>query len=277
MLQKYDKVIAATALAFAALSGTAAAGSADSKLDCDLTNGFASGSAAYTAEANACQASAQAPALRRDIADGIRLLSERHRAKFDLAPLAQRASLDAAAQAHAQDMAARAYASHTDPEGRGHLHRVRMLDRSLLVGAAGANVAALKTNDASTVFTALTSDLQNMENLTRGMFSHMGVGVAEGSDGLLYVAQVFVQVDGELNAPLPNALPPIADIQARFVEAGFRPVGWALEDRNGDMIDRGLGRRVMADLDTSDNAYLTIKVDLNGDVYSLRGPAVSGR
>ena len=58
-------------------------------------------------------------------------------------------SLIDAARLHAYDMAVRGYAAHEDLEGRTHLDRVRMMERSRLIGAFGANVVVVKAGTSA--------------------------------------------------------------------------------------------------------------------------------
>lgn len=277
MLQIYDKTIAVSALALAALAASAMADTPNTiGTACDLSNGYETSASAFALEADACLKAAPATSVRSDLEDTIRTLTERNREKLAMDGFESRIGLDKAARAHAIDMASRSYVAHEDLEGRGHLHRVRTLDRSVLIGAAGANVTALPTNDGVAAFDALTSDANNMRNLSHSAFSHMGVGVAEDENGYIYVVQLFAQVDGELAEPLPASLPSISRLQANFAEAGFTPLGWELVDDNGRMLDRGLGRRIQADLAPGASAFLTIKAELNGDTYALKGPRVTG-
>lgn len=275
MLQFYDIKGPGVALAFAALAGYASANTTVAQT-CDLTNGYAAPAAAFASEVEACLATERSH-LRTDIETDIRTLTERARAKLNLDAFDQRASLDAAARAHALDMAVRGYAAHADLEGRDHLDRIQTLDRSVLIGASGANVAAGVLEDAATAFNALIGDEENRKNLTRDAFTHMGVGAAQDANGRLYVVQIFAQIDGELTTPLPAELPPIASLRARFVETGFQPVGWELRDTDGRLLRRGYGDQVRIDLAPSQTAELIIEVSLQpGLTYALKGPRVSG-
>ncbi len=277
MLQFYDKYWTLSVLALAALTVPANAEPAASD-GCELSDGYARELPAFMAEADACLAR-EVTAPAKATAERIAVLTERLRAKAGLAAFATRDSLDRAARAHALDMAARGYVAHSDPEGRNHLDRLRALDRTLLVGATGANVAVVpKSYGPIDAFNALIEDEVNRENLTRSSFTHAGVGVAEGPDAL-YLVQVFAQVDGELETPLPLRLPALASVKAELLNPRFEPEAWRLEASDGRPVRRGLGTTILArngGPDADGPYYLEIDARLGTAVYALNGPMVSG-
>lgn len=245
---------------------------------CDLSEGYANNTAAFSAQLESCLADQSTTVHRGDVEANVLALTQRHRSRLGLDELETRSSLDMAAQAHALDMAARSYAAHKDLEGRGHLHRVRTLDRSVLIGSAGANIAAGGLGTGVDAFNALTADPVNRDNLSRDAFSHVGVGAAEAADGTIYVVQLFAQIDGELETPIPAALSSSAKLDASFVDAGFEHVGWSLTDEAGRLLDRGYGERVTATLDAAQSAFINVDVARHGgDTYSLKGPRVTGQ
>lgn len=278
MLQFYDKAFAASVLALAALAAPVSADVADSASSaCDLSDGYASGVIGFTAEAEACLAQHQHDAHAETHA-GVMALTERHRARFNLDGFETRATLDMAATAHAMDMAARGYAAHADELGRSHSERLRMFDRTLLVGASGANITIVPAGtDPVDVFNALISDPVNAANLTRDVFTHAGLGMAESADGRTYVVQVFAQVDGELDTALPLTLSNLADVEASFIDPRFSQAGWRLETADGVALRRGNGERIAARALDGVTAYLDIEATLGTQTYQLSGPAVEAR
>ncbi len=271
MLQFYDKTWAVSVLAFAALAAPVSLAHGAPEDSCDLSNGYALNADAFDAEAKACLA---ATTRLADVEDRIRALSDRQRAKAGMAPLKTRAALNDAARLHALDMAARGYTKHSDLEGRSHLQRVRMLDRTLLVGAFGANVAAIPGEDSIDAFNALIGDSANRRNLVRDEFSHLGVGAA-ASDGMLYVVQLFAQADGELRRALPFALTDRSALKAEFADAGFTPIGWRLENAEGRTLAQGRGDRLHRRMDIDEPAYLEVAVSRDLQTYYLKGPMVA--
>ncbi|MEO0982209.1 MAG: CAP domain-containing protein [Pseudomonadota bacterium] len=270
MLQFYDTLSGAAALALAAFAAPASAEPAA----CTPLDGYGAQSVSYADEALACLETASA--ARPDIEAGVRTLADRYRARGDSPPLAMRQSLNDAARLHALDMAARGYAAHEDLEGRGHLHRLRTLDRHLLFGAFGGNVAVVESANAIDAFNALISDEVNRDNLERNAFNLTGVGVAEAG-GRLYVVQLFAQGDGELRQALPITLPSRAEIEAEFADAGFRPLGWRVEAADGRVLAHGRGDR-LKDLDQlTEPGFLEVAVLRGETTYFLKGPMVDGR
>ncbi len=280
MLQFYDKAWSITVLALAALA-TPSAAFADSaepvpETSCNLVDGYGAALASYIDEARACLDRPQSGALVEKARD-TRLLMQRMREKNGMSALGSHAGLDAAARMHALDMAARGYASHTDPEGRGHEARLRAVGRDLIFGAAGANITVVDQNaSAVEIYNALIGDEVSRENLFRNAFTHAGFGLAE-ADGRIYAVQVFAQVDGLLPRPLPVELPLVSDIPVEFVDSGFRAEGWRIESADGRTIARGLTPKLYrARLDGADG-YLTVEARLGTSQYALKGPAVSAR
>lgn len=279
MLQFYDKHLTLSVLALAALTGPALADTAPAletaaTTSCELSDGLPVTPRAFAGEAAACLDAAPSQA-EQDIASRIDALTEYRRARFNMEPLGHRASLDAAARLHALDMATRGYGAHTSPEGLGHLDRVRRIDRSVLIGASGANITIVPAGtEPIDAFNALISDPVNAENLVRDAFTHAGVGVAEAANGQVYIVQVFAQVDGELDEPLAYALNASHPVGATFADARFEQAGWRLSVPETGASTRGYGDALGARRLGDGVANLAIEAELGNRVYELSGPAV---
>jgi len=278
MLQKYDKVKPTSLLALAAAGGLlfAQAAAADNAV-CDATNGYEANLAEYVAEATTCIE--QSTQLATDVEASLASQLSTARDALGLAALDRRTSLDQAARAHALDMASRDYASHSDLEGRDHLYRIRAFDRSMLVGATGANVMATKSDaDATALFTAMGQDVQNAQNIVFEGFTDFGVGVAE-ADGTTYTVVLFASREGELEEALPLTLDGSAAITAQFTRDLSEAVGWSLSDLgSGEQFARGTMLRIRdARLSEVETASLDIKVSEQADTYTVKGPLISAR
>lgn len=274
MLQKYDKLRAPSLLALAAAGSALIALPAAAEAACDLSDGYGQDVVSYVQEVEACLASSTVFAADRETA-----VIEQTNAARDAAglePLERRASLDQAARAHALDMAARNYAGHSDLEGRGHVYRMRALDRQVLASATGANVVVLNAKtSAGDIYDAIRSDEANRDNLDRDAFNATGLGIAE-ADGRIFVVQMLTTVDGELEAPLPLQIAGATSFHPRVSEDYFRTAGWNLTDEAGNRLAGGHMMRLPAtSMDSPENAYLDILVELDTDTYVLRGPIVS--
>lgn len=115
-------------------------------------------------------------------------------------------ALTKAATLHAYDMAVRGYVAHDDLEGRSHLDRVRMLDRTSLLGAFGANIAIIdESATAEQAHEALMGDATNRANLKRGEFNHTGIAAVR-ANGRIYLVQLFSGVDSQHEAPMTTDL-----------------------------------------------------------------------
>lgn len=257
-----------SALALAALGMTANA------QGCDLSDGFAAQPAAFQMEVESCFEGLNGVKSDTFMESEFRRLAAADRAAANLDPLENLASLNEAARAHGYDMAVRHYAAHTDPEGRSHLDRVRLLDRQRLIGAFGANVAIVD-EDATPeeAYRAVMADKANASNMTRKAFDHMGVATVR-ADGKLYVVQLFARVEGQLKSPLPTQIDSRTDLNAVFAESAAEPIGWSVVSSDGDVLARGIGSRVAAQVPEGKTGYLNIDMALGQDVYSVKGPAV---
>ncbi len=272
MLHTRYKYMSVSALAFAALAFPASAVST-----CELSDGLPLDPVAFNQEVAACYSSPTEIGKDARLEKQLIKATDAYRATDNEIALVPLGSLEEAARIHAMDMAARNYAGHTDKEGRGHLERVRMLDRTVLIGAAGANIAILEgQHDADTVFEALRHDPVNATNMTRDAFTHTGIGIAK-ANGRTYVVQLFARVDGRLEAPMPVQVAGPADIKATFTEKGVQPVGWRLTTPEGETVARGYGASMTGALAPGQKAYLTFDMARNTQDYALRGPLVIGR
>jgi len=276
MLQFYDKALAASVLALAALASPTSADTGDPARvpACNLSDGYGTELIAFVREASACL-DTPVSAAGEAMADDVHVLSNRIREKAGGNPLLRRTGLEQAARAHAMDMAARGYAAHSDETGRTHLDRLRGLDRTGIYGATGANVTVVDAEMAAVgLYNTIMSDPVNAANLGRTAFTHAGIGMAEAG-GKLYVVQLFGQLDGELDAPLPLGLPAGAALDVRFADPGFSLVAWRLEDDDGLRVRRGTINRLVRTGEESGDLALVIVAERDGVIHELRGPALS--
>ncbi|WP_405623078.1 CAP domain-containing protein [Streptomyces sp. NBC_00076] len=115
-------------------------------------------------------------------------LTNLERARAGLAPLAADPSLGAAAQAYSADMAARAFYSHTSPEG------TQPWDRAAAAGSTrrsiGENIACGQRSPAEVV-TGWMNSPGHRANILKPGFTHLGVGFAGGGPAGTYWTQLF--------------------------------------------------------------------------------------
>lgn len=128
-----------------------------------------------------------ADGLARTVAEVV-ALTNAERAAAGLPPLAGDPLLAAAAQAHSADMAARAFYSHTSPEGGEPWHR------AAAAGSArrtiGENIACGQRSAAEVVRGWMDSP-GHRANILAPAFTHMGVGFAGGGPAGTYWTQLF--------------------------------------------------------------------------------------
>ncbi|MCL7429591.1 CAP domain-containing protein [Streptomyces sp. YS415] len=115
-------------------------------------------------------------------------LTNRERAGAGLAPLAVDPVLTTAAQAHSADMVARAFYSHTCPDGS------RPWDRAAAAGSRrrsiGENIACGQRSPAEVVRGWMNSP-GHRANILKRDFTHIGVGFAGGGEAGTYWTQLF--------------------------------------------------------------------------------------
>jgi Cysteine-rich secretory protein family len=259
-----------SALALAALGMTANAQQA-----CDLSNGLSLQPAAFQTETEACFEGLNGVTADTYMQNELGRFSDAARLSAGKDGLKNLSTLNEAARIHAFDMAVRGYVAHEDLEGRSHLDRVRLLDRSHLMGAFGANMAIVDDSaTAGEAYKALMADPANVANLKRDEFDHTGVAAVR-ANGRIYLVQLFSRVEGTLTAPVPTQMNGRTDLKAVFAESRAEPLGWSVVSTSGDVLAQGLGDRVPASELKGTSGYLTIDMALGKDRYTLKGPAVS--
>ena len=269
MLRNAYKILSVSALALAALSGPSFADPA-----CDLSDGYGVTPAAFQKEADACLEGINGLTTDTYMANQLLALAGEQRASQGVSELQSLSSLIDAARLHAYDMAVRGYAAHEDPEGRTHLDRVRMMERSRLIGAFGANVVIVKAGtSAEDIQKAMMADKANAANFKRNEFDHMGIAAVE-ANGMMYVVELFARIDGRLDAPMPVVAAPRTNLAANYNDK-LEPVGWSVVSANGETLMRGIGDKLPASIPSMAEGFLQVDVALGKDVYTLKGPAIS--
>ena len=275
MLHFYDRRKFHVWLALAAIGNGFLYGAAQADTACYLEDGFAAELSAYVAEAEACIETNTASLDQYE--DEILTRINREREKIRLAPIERRTGLDRAAMVHNLDMQGRQYTDHVDPEGRDHSFRIGALDRSQLTGAIGASVLRTdRGSDAGDIFVAMQEDEQNNINMLAADFTHMGVSVLPGSEGL-HVTLLFTQMEGELHQDLPVILDRTQRVRADFSSPSDKALGWSLIDivskvQLAQGLNPVLKPRRLAPQST---ARLNVHVSDKTNVKHLRGPILS--
>ncbi|NUP22729.1 MAG: stress protein, partial [Streptomyces sp.] len=115
-------------------------------------------------------------------------LTNRERARAGLRPLSVDPVLTTAAQAHSADMVARAFYSHTSPEGS------QPWDRAASAGSTrrsiGENIACGQRSPAEVVEGWMNSP-GHRANILKPDFTHIGIGFAGGGPAGTYWTQLF--------------------------------------------------------------------------------------
>lgn len=273
MLQNMRHTVAALAAASAAFAGSALAandgpcrlGAADLPTDVQ----------AYAEMAGTCLSHPpDGVQLRPDLEARLLKAINARRDRADIDALEGREGLTKAARLHAMDIALRDYIAHKDPEGRSHLDRIRLLDRTGLYGEAGGNIAIVGVDKAGSIDERISADEVNYANLTRPGFTHAGVGVVE-AEGRLYAVELFARLDGELSEPLPYKVTRLDNIHPRFADDSFALERVSLESTGGKRLGLSLNPRLVNIEHTGETASLDIAASDGETVYTLRGPTVT--
>ncbi|HWB33727.1 MAG TPA: CAP domain-containing protein, partial [Candidatus Paceibacterota bacterium] len=118
-------------------------------------------------------------------------LTNDQRSANSVGQLTENADLDAAAQAKAEDMAAKGYFSHVGPDGKQPWDWITSYGYSYQ--AAGENLA-VRFEDSSSVVSAWMASPTHRANIVKPVYTEIGVGVAQGmyqGAPATYVVQYF--------------------------------------------------------------------------------------
>jgi uncharacterized protein YkwD len=112
------------------------------------------------------------------------------RASRDIAALTMRDDLRLVARAHSEDMVARDFFDHTNPDGKDPFER--MADAEITYSTAGENIAWNSFPDpVATAVDGWMNSTGHRNNILNGSFTHAGMGVASDGKGGHYFTQVF--------------------------------------------------------------------------------------
>lgn len=110
------------------------------------------------------------------------------RAKYDLPALKANSQLTKLAETYAQDMIARGFFAHNNPEGQTPFDR--MQKAGISYRTAGENLAINNSIDAAQ--RAFMNSSGHRANILNKNFTEVGIGVVQHPNGQLYVVQEFI-------------------------------------------------------------------------------------
>lgn len=118
-------------------------------------------------------------------------LINEEREEEEAAPLVHDAWLSEVARCHSEDMLARGFFSHTNPDGEDPFDR--LANAGVTYRIAGENVAMLSNypDPAEGVVEGWMDSAGHRENILRESFTHSGLGVARSGE-TYYFTQVFI-------------------------------------------------------------------------------------
>lgn len=119
-------------------------------------------------------------------------LVNKERKKHKLPELELDEQLLAVARAHSQDMANNNYFSHTNLDGLSSFDRLEAAD--IKWKTAGENLAYNNDHDdpALTAVNSWINSPEHYENLLTEGYTHTGLGVGRGENGIYFFTQVFI-------------------------------------------------------------------------------------
>jgi len=126
-----------------------------------------------------------------------------------LASLTMREDLRQVARAHSEDMVARDFFDHVNPDGDDPFDR--MADAGITYATAGENIAWNNfSNPVPTAVAGWMASTGHRANILNGRFTLTGMGVASDGAGGYYFTQVFIGLtkDGEETGLVEFHLPP---------------------------------------------------------------------
>lgn len=137
-------------------------------------------------------------------------LTNEQRSLEHVGTLTENAELTAAAQAKADDMAAKGYFSHVGPDGKEPWAWISESHYDYVY--AGENLA-VRFIDSSDVVKAWMASPSHRANIVKGVYTEIGVGVANGTyqgQPAVFVVQYFGSPAAATVAPEPATVVPIA-------------------------------------------------------------------
>jgi len=116
------------------------------------------------------------------------------RAEKSLPPLQENPQLQQVARRHSEDMAARHFFGHLNPDGRDVVDRLRAQGIEDFT-AAGENIFSGKkvTNPAQTAVREWLNNPSHRKNLLNPRYTAGGVGISQGEKEAIYVTQVYLE------------------------------------------------------------------------------------
>lgn len=167
------------------------------------------------------------------------------------------------ARGHSNDMLARTFFDHVNPDGQSPPDRVAAEHRQL-IGLTGENIwsssgmdAANQEKLAKEIFKKWVASSGHRENILKQEYTHLGIGVS-AKDKEVRATQLFVVARGLLDQPVPAQVAQGATLNLSVKQGWQQPSGY-------DFLIPDKGITTGRDYAISDG-----KVDIGQGVYKLR-------
>lgn len=151
------------------------------------------------------------------------------RKERQLEPLQALDALSAIARNHSKDMSNRHFFEHINPDGLAPHDRLLAGLPDAVNRYAGENLAKHSQDNLDTP--ALAAELMRLwiaspEHLTQLIapeFRHLGIGVVQNEEGILYATQTFATLVAQLNEPIPTTITSQTPLHLSFTFMGGFP------------------------------------------------------
>jgi uncharacterized protein YkwD len=122
--------------------------------------------------------------------DSLLVLTNAERAKHELPPLTKHIPVARVARAHSLDMVKEGYFGHVNPQGLNVWERLNIA--GIWYASCAENVG--KTLTVTNANRGFMESESHRENILTEEYTHLGIGIFKGPDGLLYTTQNFIEI-----------------------------------------------------------------------------------
>ena len=147
-----------------------------------------------------------------------------YRESKQLSSLTLLPEISAVARAHSEDMLKRSFFDHINPESESPYDRLVKALPQYFILSSGENLALQSQDEMDSeqlskhLLTLWDASPDHHEQLMEPSYRHLGIGVIQSEEGVIYATQLFATVLAELLTPIPVTVPeqPVLTLRFRF-------------------------------------------------------------